>query len=271
VAPYAAGVLTGPSEDVVRRHLAGGCRECLDALFAAPVGVARGRATPLPIGRRETLSVVSAVLVVIALMGTVLASALWLAGGRRTLVASDHRGAVLGTIEADAAGVQERLAALGSRAAALEANLGSLEPGAGDAPSAERTRSSSRPRRSATERALAQLGAALSERGVRIDRLHAVSALGGMRGWVVWDGVRGRLFVYAAGLPRLAAPWEARVAIGDVEHRLALRRLGDGSLWGVLRRTGAVTCAMHVSIVPPSADRVVLAGDLATCQADPAA
>ncbi|MFN8543232.1 MAG: hypothetical protein U0807_03385 [Candidatus Binatia bacterium] len=65
---YAAGVLIGPSADVVRLHLAGGCSECLHDLYARPVGFPR-----VPISRVRAPAwcwAVASAVVGIALAGT---------------------------------------------------------------------------------------------------------------------------------------------------------------------------------------------------------
>jgi len=266
---YAAGVLTGGAEDAVRRHLAGGCRECLDALFGQPIGVTRGlKADPKPI--RGTVSVVTAVLSVIALMGTVFASTMWLTSLWRSPTTTSLSHGRFSALEADAADAQVRLESLARRSTSLEAHLRPLSPAWQVGPRSAPADPAHRAATSLTEQALVQLGAALSLPGTRIDALRSAIAATGARGWMIRDALHGRLFVYAVGLPRLPAAWEAHIVFGSTLHRLSLRRRMDGSLWGIMDRIEASTCAVHVSIVPPGADRTVLEGDLA-CRIGPRA
>lgn len=267
---YASGILTGRAEAVVRRHLASGCRECLATLFRHPVGLPRDerreRAEPPP--DDGAWSVVTAILLVIALTGTVVASTVWL-GDRPAARSGDdgarRRAAALETRVAETRGL---LASLSARASRLEADLGSL-PG----PRGSNVGHASRPpgARDGTARALGRLGSSLASPATRVERLRPGATAAGARGWLVWDPLRRRIFVYAMGLPGLVAPWEAVIEVGDGARRAPLTRLEGGGAWAALEPLADEGCRAAVVVVPPGADRVVLRGDLDVCPAGPAA
>lgn len=262
---YASGVLTGPAEVAVRRHLASGCRECLAALFRHRLGLPRpAPAEPQAAAGRPWL-VLGVVLVVMALMGTVLASTLWRRGREEPVAARPRGGPAIAALETRAAEAERRLGSLADRSRSLTAHLGSLTRVPAPAP----------PRHVYSDaragRALAGLGSALALPATRLVPLRPTASGGSARGWLAWDPLRGWLFVYAVGLPPLVAPWEVRVGVAGETRRLPLARLADGGLWARIERFGDGACVASVAVVPPGADRKVLRGDVVICPVQPAA
>lgn len=259
---YAAGVLTGPAEAVVRDHLADGCRECLEALFGLPVGLPRRAAGT----SRDPAAwrVVAAVAVVVALTGTVLVSGFWL-GGQARPAADPQEMAGVRALTYRAAAAGERLVALGRRSTGLAARLEAV----GDASRAwspgQRTSPLDR-----AQRPLAALASSLLSTSTHVEAMRPTVSAGGARGWLAWDALRGRLFVYSAGLPPVRRPWEAWVTLGTETRRFALRRLSEGSLWSDVVLGDRDGCLAAVSVVSPEEGRAVLVGDVPVCPSPPA-
>lgn len=272
LAHYAAGVLTGEVEEVVRRHLASGCGPCVAALFAHPLGLPREVAARRAAG--GSWRVLAAVTVVIALMGTVLVTRIWLSPGADAAHVGPTAGARVRSLEIAARRSERRLAGLGARSRRLDRGLRDI-PG-GESITAASTRPGAvgsgprEPAPGAAERDFARLGTALAMPTTVIERLDTGPGAGGARGWVGWDPIGGRLFVYAVGLPRLRRAWHASVTSAAHVRHAPLRRLRDGGTWAVIEGEAAA-CRVDIAIVAPEGRPVLHRRQVGTCRARPAA
>jgi putative zinc finger protein len=293
---YAAGELAGDDADVVRRHLATGCVECLEDVFRRPVGqplartpsepaVRVERRNPRPRGGRRLLT---GAVVVLALALAALAGWTITELRQREIAARD-----------DAARLTARLSDEASKGAVLAERVTSLERER-DAAREEASRQVAAVRETAEASAQAReaLEAAQSrietlERGmhrrdVELDRLHArseaertlgelvatpglqilplvgVGPFESVRGHVLWHPDRHGLVLYAFDLPALAdgASYEVRLRLdgGRVEHGPTFRPGARGDAAVAVSLDGEVGRLREVDVLrQPSAVPVLAA------------
>jgi hypothetical protein len=254
VPAYAAGGLDAEAATCVRAHLATGCTECLDAVFAPrPPPVAASRPAP----RRARISWARALLVAVALAGV--ASIVTVTA--RTLADVRRRATVLGA-EADALGrrardAEQASAALGERVGRLVAELRAARAESGRHRRESRRQARAVRAGTAAERELrhaldlaeariSTLVRGLRRRDVEIERLldgltegralRALVATPGVtmtplaparpfrdvRGHVLWHPARPDMLLYAFALPPPPGGVEYRARVTLADGRVAV-------------------------------------------------